>query len=139
MPMCNLIECSDYYSKILISLWEYCSNEPAINNDNGNIFEFNEANATTNLLNLKKKTGKLGNNGARYVETMVPLKHLSKFWRTLEMSLMNCKINLILTWSVECVILSSSNLSQAATFATTNRYFYIPVVTLSTKDNAKIT
>ena len=55
MPMCDLIECSDHYSKILISLWKYCSNESAINNDNGNIFEFNEANATTNLLNLNKK------------------------------------------------------------------------------------
>ena len=70
---------------------------------------------------------------------MVPLKYLSKFWRTLEMYLMNCEINLILAWSVEFVIFSSSNLNQAATFATTNRYLYISVVTLSTKDNAKIT
>ena len=33
------------------------------------------------------------------VETIVPLKYLSNFWRTLEISLINCKVNLILTWS----------------------------------------
>ena len=32
-------------------------------------------------------------------EIMVPLKHLSNLWRTLEMPLINCEVNLILTWS----------------------------------------
>ena len=40
---------------------------------------------------------------------MVPLKHLSNFWRTLEMLLINCEMNLILTWSANCVIVSTDN------------------------------
>ena len=39
------------------------------------------------------------------IEIMVPLKHLNNFWRTLEMPLINCEVNLILTWSKDCVIL----------------------------------
>ena len=38
---------------------------------------------------------------------MVPLKHLSNFWRTLAMPLINCEVNLILTWSEKCVIVST--------------------------------
>ena len=33
------------------------------------------------------------------VEIIVPLKYVSNFWRTLEMPLINCEVNLILTWS----------------------------------------
>ena len=35
---------------------------------------------------------------------MVPLKYFSNFWRTLEMNLSNCEINLTFTWSANCVI-----------------------------------
>ena len=66
---------------------------------------------------------------------MVPLKYLSNFWRTLEMSLINCEINLILTWSDKCVL---SNDTKATTFATTDTKLYVPVVTLSTQDNANL-
>ena len=38
------------------------------------------------------------------VEIMLPLKYFSNFWRTFEMQLINCEINLILTWSSTCVI-----------------------------------
>ena len=38
----------------------------------------------------------------------VPLKYLSDFWRTLEMPLVNCEINLILTWSQDCLISSAT-------------------------------
>ena len=52
-----------------------------------------------------KITGKTLNNGnTKEVEIIVPLKHLSNFWRTLEMPLINGKVNLILTWSSSCVI-----------------------------------
>ena len=40
-----------------------------------------------------------GNNKEKEVEIAVPLKHLSNFWRTLDITLINCEINLILTWS----------------------------------------
>ena len=55
-------------------------------------------------LNEKGKTGKAGAGGTNDVELMVLLKHLSNFWKTIEMSLINCKINLILTWSENCVL-----------------------------------
>ena len=66
---------------------------------------------------------------------MVPLKYLSNFWRTLEMPLINCEVTLILTWSLTCVITNSTG---ATTFAINDTKLYVPVVTLSTKENAKL-
>ena len=83
-------------------------------------------------------TNQTGNNGTKNVEIMVPLKYLSNFWRTLEMSLINCEVNLILTWSRNCVIVPSNEADQNATFPITDTKLYVPVVTLSTKDNAKL-
>ena len=51
------------------------------------------------------------------------------------MSLINCEINLILTWSSTCVITNSTG---AGRFAISERKRYVPVVTLSTQDNAKL-
>ena len=65
----------------------------------------------------------------------MPLKYLSDFWRTLVMSLINCKISLFLPWAANCVIINPTN---AGIFATTNTRLYVPVVTLSTRDNAKL-
>ena len=69
---------------------------------------------------------------------MVPLKYLSNFWKTLEMPLINCEVNLILTWSSTCVIATVVDANQAATFEITNTKFYVPVVTLSTQENTKV-
>ena len=66
---------------------------------------------------------------------MVPLKYLSNFWRTLEMPLINCEVCLILTWSSTCVITNSTG---EGTFEITDTKLYVPVVTLSTQDNAKL-
>ena len=68
---------------------------------------------------------------------MVPLKYLSNFWRTLEMSLINCEVNLILTWSSTCVLVPTRVNNQNAKFAITNTKLYVPVVTLSTQENTK--
>ena len=53
-------------------------------------------------------TGQTGNDGIKNVEIVVPIKYLSNFWRTLEMPLINCEVNLILTWSANCVIVSTN-------------------------------
>ena len=66
---------------------------------------------------------------------MVPLKYLGNFWRTLEMPLINCEDNFILTWTSTCVI---TNFAVAGTFAISDTKLYVPVVTLSTQDNAKL-
>ena len=69
---------------------------------------------------------------------MVPLKYLSNFWRTLEIPLINCEIDLILTWSKNCVIIYTDVNDQVPTFTKTEANLYVPVVTLSIQDNAKL-
>ena len=69
---------------------------------------------------------------------MVPLAYLSVFWRSLQLPLINCEVNLILTWPANCVIVSSNVANLSATFAITDTKLYDPVVTLSTQDNAKL-
>ena len=135
MPMYNLIEYSDNYAKTTGSLWQYCKDIPARNNNSIVIFGDNNL---TDSFNFKVKfTGQTGNNETKDVEIMVPLKYLSNFWRTLEMPLIKCKINLILTCSLTCVLVATRVNNQNAKFAIANTKLYVPVVTLSTQENTK--
>ena len=136
MPMYNLIEYSDNYAKTTGSLWQYCKDVPALN-ANDEITHFTEANLTDSFNFKVKITGQTGNNGRKSVEIMVPLKYLSNFWRTLEMPLINCEVNLILTWSSNCLLISTLSPNQNATFAITDTKLYVPVVTLSTQEYTK--
>ena len=68
---------------------------------------------------------------------MVPLKYLSNLWRTLEMLLINCEVNLILIWLGSFVMLYSDFADQATTLSMSFTKRYLPVVTLSTQDNPK--
>ena len=52
------------------------------------------------------------------------------------MPLINCEVNLILTWSSNCVLIATVIQNQAATFEITGK-LYVPVVTLSTQENTK--
>ena len=125
MPMYNLIEYSDNYAKTTGSLWQYFRDEP-----NNNLADSESFKSTIKI------TGKTpGNDNEKDVEIMVPLKYLSNFWSTLEMPLINCEIILILTWSSNCVITNSTG---AGTFEITGTKLYVPVVTLSTEENAKL-
>ena len=136
MPMYNLIEYSDNYAKTTGSLWQYCKNIPA-RNANNEIIIFAENNTTDSFKFKAKITGQTGNDGTKDVEIMVPLKYLSNFWRTLEMPLIHCEVNLILTWSSNCVLIATAIQNQAATFEITDTKLYVPVVTLSTQENTK--
>ena len=70
---------------------------------------------------------------------MVPLKYLTDICRTLEMLLINCIVNLILTTQTANQVISlNTNANQAIKFAITDLELYVPVVTLSTKDHAKL-
>ena len=82
MPLYNLIIKYSYdHSKTSGSLWQYCKNIPAINN-NCDIVEFNGANATDSFNFQEKITGGTGNNRRiEDVEIMGPLKYLSNFLR----------------------------------------------------------
>ena len=84
MPMYNLIEYSDNYSKTSGSLWQYCKDEPSDNLADSESFK-----------SKVKITGKTPDDGnTKDVEIIVPLKYFSNFWRTLEMRLINCEVNL---------------------------------------------
>ena len=55
-------------------------------------------------------TGRLeGNNTEKEVEIVVPLKHLNSIWKTLDIPLINCEIDLSFTWSEKCVIKKKNN------------------------------
>ena len=111
---------------------------PAVNN-NGDIVNFNGANGTDSFDFKAKITGQTDDDGRKdNVEIMVPLKYLSNFWRTFEMSLINCEVNLILGWSANCVIVYTNVGNKGATFQITETKLYVPVVNLSTQDDAKL-
>ena len=149
IPMYNLLEYSKNYRKTTGSFWNYYRDEPnsGIGGENNNV---NYSIKDSKSFDYKTSiTGKLeGNNTEKEVEIVVPLKYLSNFWRTLNMPLINCEINLILTWSENCVLTSKAtrdanpNVNPAiaavnnpinAIFKITDTKLYIPVVTLSTK------
>ena len=50
---------------------------------------------------------------------MAPLKYISNFWRTLEMPLINCEVELFLTWSADCVIIYTNIYDQVPAFTIT--------------------
>ena len=125
MPMYNLIEYNDNYAKISGSLWKNYTD--VLNNNLADSESFKSK---------IKITGKTPNNcNEKDVEIMVPLNYLSNFWRTIEMPLINCEVSLILTWSSICVI---TNSTVAGAFEITDTKLYVPVVTLSTQENAKL-
>ena len=125
IPIYNLIEYSDNYVKTSGSLWQYFRGKP-----NDNLAD------SESFKSKIKITGETPNNDSeKDVEIMVPLKYLSNFWRTLEMPLINCEVNLILTWSSTCVITNSTG---ARRFTITYTRLYVPAVTLSTQESTKL-
>ena len=73
MPMYNLTEYSDNYSKTSGSLWKYCKDIPAVDNNNA-IVNFTENNLTDSFNFKVKITGQTGDDGTKNFEIMVPLK-----------------------------------------------------------------
>ena len=120
MPMYNLIEYSDNYAKTTGSLWQYFRDKPVDDDD------IEDSKSFKSKIKITGKTP--NNNNEKDVEIMVPLKYLSNFWRTPEMPLINCEVNLILTWSSTCVITNSNG---AGAFTITDPKLYVPAVTLS--------
>ena len=106
-------------------MWQYYRDGPNVNLTDSESFK--------SKIKISGKTPVAGNE--KDVEIMVLLKYLSNFWRTLEMPLINCEVNLILTWLSACVITNSTG---AGTFEIRNTELYVPVVTLSMQDNSKL-
>ena len=106
MPIYNLLEYGKNYRKTTGSLCSYYRDEPSDP-------------LSSNSESLKWKTSITGNTynvgddevgydadkvGKNETEIVIPLKHLSNFWRTLDIPLINCEIELILTWSKNCAL-----------------------------------
>ena len=97
MPMYNLLEYSKNYRKTTGSLWNYYRDEPNSSTDNDNI--------THSILNSKSFDYKanfistvINNNLTKNdVKIVIPLQHLSNFWKNLNMPLINCEVELILS------------------------------------------
>ena len=101
MPMYNLLEYSKNYKKITGSLWNYYRDEPSNPlSSNSESFKY-KTSITGNTYDGDDDANKVGKNET---EIVVPLKHLSNFWRTLNIPQINCEIELILTWSKNCVL-----------------------------------
>ena len=109
MPMYNLLEYSDNFSMTSESLWNYYRDEV---NDSANDIDDNDQIINNN----KTKTSKFfeynakiigstsSNNSRLNAEVVVPLKYLSNFWRSLDLPLINCEIELDLRWARNFVI-----------------------------------
>ena len=127
--MYNLIEYSGNYSDTSWSLWDFkrddtANNANVTNDDNTPSFKY-KASIIGNTENNETKDG---------VKIAVPLKYLSNFWRSLEMPLINCKVELSLKWYERCLLTAATT----ATFKITDAKLYVPIVTLSAEDNAKL-
>ena len=112
MPIYKLIEYSNNHSKTSGKIWQYYREEPAL--VQGGVAD------------------------TKSFKIMVPLKYLGNFWRTLEMQLVNCKINVMLTQPLNVCITSSPATNQDTTFTIILTKLHILLVTLSTQDNGKL-
>ena len=85
---------------------------------------------------LGKSTLDGAHGKSKDVKIVVQIKYLSNFFRLLEMPLINCKIHLEFSWTNICVM---SGIAGDTTFKITSTKLYVPIVTLSTKDNVNLT
>ena len=112
--MYNLIEYSGNYFDTSGGLWQFKRDEIATN--------VNACNA--NSSSFKYKSSLIGGVDADWkkkekVKIAVPLKYLSNFWRPLEIPLINCKVELSLTWIENCVLSGGENINDAGVVANT--------------------
>ena len=134
-------------------------NNPPINKHvtNPPTFDYN-ADPITNSASFKYKSSIIertpnnDNNDNDEIKDVVPLKHLSNFWRALNMPLVNCEVNLILTWPKNCVLTELVTTAANATivppvveiraptgptFTIRDTKLYVPVVSLSAEIDNK--
>ena len=94
------------------------------NNDSAIIDFGDDDNDSVSFKFKQKITGETDASGTKHVEIMVSLKYLSNFWKTLEKPLINCEINIIVTWSPNFITSCSIAVNHAITFVVTRQNFY---------------
>ena len=113
MPMYNLLEYSKNYKQTTGSLWNYYRDEPSNPlSSKSESFKY-KTSITGSTYNIDEKItddDEVDNPqydankvGKKETKVVIPLKYLSNFWRSLNIPLINCEIELILTWSKNCV------------------------------------
>ena len=166
MPMYNLLKYSKNIRKTTGSLQNYYRDEPNTlpfvdPPTNPPTLNYN-GDPITNSASFKYKGSIIGktpdndnddNNVIKNAEIVVPLKHLGKFWNSSSIPLVNCEVNIILTWSKNCVLTDmiatsaddTGNLPVIAINAPTNAAFaikvcklYVSIVTLSAENDNKL-
>ena len=149
MPVYNLIEYSDNYKDYSGSLYQFKRDESPMNNagNPNNVALDNSTSFKYKASLLGKADDAAGNDRSlKNTKIVLPLKYLSNFFRSLEMPLINCKIHLELNWNDDCVMFSTDTYAggdnandRETKFLITSTKLYVPVVTLSTKDNENLT
>ena len=127
MPMNILLEYSHNFPKISGRLWNYYRDE--INNVNdtkivGKTLEIPSSQEMIEILTERHNLEPILN-----VEVTVPLKYLSNFWRSLDISLINCEEELDLLWRKDSVLIELHNNIRGENFMITSSKGYVPVVT----------
>ena len=89
--MYNLLEYSKNYRKTTGSLWNYQRDEPKSGTDANN-------NITHSILNSKSFNYKVNFMENGVTQNNLIKSNLSNFWRSLSIPLINCEVELILTW-----------------------------------------
>ena len=153
MTMYDLLKYSKNYKKTTGSLWNYCRDQPSStigdNNITHSILNSESFDYKTSVMENRVTHDNLTKNDAKVV---VPLKHLSNFWKHLNIPLINCEVEL-LTWFKKCVLIDKSTREanyganpvvyeidnpENATFKITDTKLFVPVVTLSKEDDIKL-
>ena len=127
--MYNLTEYSDNYSDTSGSLLQFIRDEIEGNVDltvDGN-------NIQNDSSSFKYKMSHITNGNG--VKIVVPLKYLNNDWRSLEIPLINCKVELSLSWNPNFIL---TTLDENSTFTVTEAKLYVLIVTLSIEDNARL-
>ena len=144
--MYSLIDYSSNYSETTGRLWFYLKDEGTDFNDIANTKDFKSFKYKAKLLgNTFAQPNPNQTNGILKNATIaVPLKYLSNFWRSLEMPSINCKVELKLKWTKHCALCANGsdnvhdNYNANNIFTIKGTQLYVPVVTLSTNDNHKL-
>ena len=148
MPMYNLIEYSDNYADSSGSLYHFKRNESQMNDNNRLNFALGNSISFKYKASLFGKATDADNNDRSFKNAKIamPLKYLTNFFRSLEMPLINFKIYLELNWNNNFVIYGADTYAggdnannRETTFKIASTKLYVPVVTLSTKDNVNLT
>ena len=102
-----MLEYSKNYRKTIGSLWNYYRDEPT---SNGGINCYLGSKSFDFKSSIVGELGNINNDNRASkdeISLIIPLKHLSNFWRSLKIPLINCEIEFILSWSTNCVIWSN--------------------------------